>query len=559
MNTKSVLLGICIILLISSSAVAFSENVDAFGGERDNDIPRDATSGSLGDNIRWSYDSETRELVVSGYGEMRNIAGSFFKDWLKSNSVSVLKFMGSDITISTSSFSRFKCDEIIIGEGVVKIERYAFSNTNVKKVTLPSTLKDIGDYAFKSSSIEELIANGVYSSGNDAFYGCKKLKQISFGPEIKHITSSFSDCDAIESITFSTDIESIYWKKNSVSYYPFGDLSEYKNLRSIVIHGFEVPELMLNPSVVSLELWSTNTFKIGLGDSKLDKLWLRDLPKLSELDFGSIDPSTMDLFRLDGIDNVNKISINGDNKYATVVDDVLYSKDMSSVYYYPGGLKNVEYVIPETVTKVCNITNHHLKNIVFHDNLECCGFIIGDSLLCLNIPKGIVEGIYSSHATYDSLKVVMMPTQYHYDESDNDHTIIKYYSKYIDNAYATVDSEGKVHINVENTSGNDYPFRIGVKYNEDNILQKSKESAVLPSDYTYYPKVYLSIESEEVEESNEWNSSSSSESAQTHVLIVGIISLVLILAGIFFWRPLLFLGILGVLFTGLMWFGVLIS
>ena len=557
MNLRTALFGICTIVLLTTTIALISDDTCAAK------ISNSDTSGSLGDNIRWTYDSDSQEMVVSGYGSMYLTTG-FFEEWTRDNTVNTLRFVGNGLEIGDRSFVNFRCNEIIIGEGVKSIGRQAFYNTSAKTITLPASLESkvsVGKMAFAYADVETLYINGYYGIGDSEFKGCKDLKTIIFGPGVKLIDSiPFSDCSSITSITIPSSIEGIYWHKSGISCYPFADLSSYNELNSINISGYNIPELALPSNVEYVNISNTNTTKISFGDAHLKSLYLRDQPSLSELDFGVIDPLSMgESFKLTGLPNVTTISASASNPYVVAMDNVLYSKDLKTLYYYPSGLTADTLTIPEGVTTVYDIANDHLKNIVFPNSMKECGLITGNSILCLNIPKNITEGIYSTSATYNSLKVVMMPTQFHYNGVENDHTIIKYYSKYIERAYATVDTDGKVSISVDTVSGANYPFRIGIQYNESDILQSSFGTAELPADYIYYPKLYLSIESNEIEESNEWVPQDPADKSMSHVIIVGIISVALIIIGAIFWKPLSTLGVLGLILTGIMWIGTLLG
>ena len=88
--------------------------------------------GSWKKNIRWSYDTGKKELVVWGQGEMAEIEntdeGEDAPDW------------------------RFFFDEarrVRIKEGITKISGYTFSDfRSMTSLELPDTLREIGHAAF---------------------------------------------------------------------------------------------------------------------------------------------------------------------------------------------------------------------------------------------------------------------------------------------------------------------------------------------------------------------------------------------------------------------------
>ena len=71
-------------------------------------------------------------------------------------------------------------NSIIIPEGVTKLDFKAFENSDVKNVTLPSTLKIIGGQAFNCCfDLTEInLPYGLEVIGGHAFANCQSLKYI---------------------------------------------------------------------------------------------------------------------------------------------------------------------------------------------------------------------------------------------------------------------------------------------------------------------------------------------------------------------------------------------
>ena len=84
-------------------------------------------SGSCGESVNWSLDTETGLLEITGSGEMEDYE-DYDDPWYSHRS------------------SINKCT---IGNGVTSIGKYAFSRCNeLTSITIPNSVTSIGDYAF---------------------------------------------------------------------------------------------------------------------------------------------------------------------------------------------------------------------------------------------------------------------------------------------------------------------------------------------------------------------------------------------------------------------------
>lgn len=117
-----------------------------------------ATSGSCGDNVTWSIDSN-RVLTISGNGPMDDYSFWAFTPWFGQ-------------TIS----------QVVIENGVTSIGDNAFyQQTYLTKVKMAKSVTSIGEGAFsacQSLTSVEMSAN-VTIIGNDAFSNCSSLESIS--------------------------------------------------------------------------------------------------------------------------------------------------------------------------------------------------------------------------------------------------------------------------------------------------------------------------------------------------------------------------------------------
>lgn len=138
-----------------------------------------------GDNVAFTYEEETRTLVFSGSGEMKNYIDE------KGN-----------FTIQPWSSLLTTAEAVVVENGITTIGNGAFAIlvdesfnfTSINSVSLPDTLNTIGNYAFSFSGITEIvIPDGTTVIGDFAFGGCEKLKSITIPASIKSLGEELFD------------------------------------------------------------------------------------------------------------------------------------------------------------------------------------------------------------------------------------------------------------------------------------------------------------------------------------------------------------------------------
>lgn len=130
-------------------------------------------------------------------------------------------------------------EKLELPEGIEVIEREAFEDcTNLKKVFLPSTLKEIRYKAFfKCQSLEEItIPEGVEEISVEAFVCCYKLRKIVLSNTLKEIESgTFRSCFSLKEITIPDSVKKI----GSSTFYNCQSLEEITIPEGVEKIGFE--------------------------------------------------------------------------------------------------------------------------------------------------------------------------------------------------------------------------------------------------------------------------------------------------------------------------------
>ena len=181
--------------------------------------PSNKQTGSCGDNVTYSLDTETGVLTISGTGKMKDYSGEDSPFYQNSNIKSV-----------------------IIENGVTSIGNLAFSSCNsLIEVSLPSSIISLGVSAF--SGCENLMSISIPANVADiqsiAFAGCKKLTSI-------EVDSNNENYSSINGVLFDKNITELvcypagkndasYTVPNTVKSFAYGSFYDCKNLTSVII------------------------------------------------------------------------------------------------------------------------------------------------------------------------------------------------------------------------------------------------------------------------------------------------------------------------------------
>ena len=174
-----------------------------------------AVSGTCGDNLIWSLDTQTGLLEISGTGAMY--------DYDSFGNLSPWCEYISDIK------------SVIIGEGVTTIGVGAFIECwNLTNISIANTVTSIGVSAFENCQnlIEINIPTNLKSIGSEAFNWCRSIEAITIPKSVTNIGEfAFIGCSSLTSITvdeensiYSSDSFGVLFDKNKTKLiqYPTG-------------------------------------------------------------------------------------------------------------------------------------------------------------------------------------------------------------------------------------------------------------------------------------------------------------------------------------------------
>ena len=239
--------------------------------------------------------------------------GSYFASNLKS-----VKFGGGLKTIADYAFYENRALNTVnfTGVALTSIGDGSFYNTAITELDLSGADASIGTYAFYScNSLETVKLSGVKTIGQNAFYNCRKLTSVELSENLTTIESdAFQSCVALKNI----DIPNKVTKLNGNT---FGNCISLKNV------------------------------SIGSGCTSISSS--------AFLNSNAIE----------------KITVAEDNKNYTVVDGVLYNKDMTTLVLYPKN-RSGEFTVPDTVTTIAVYAfdeSPNLTKVIIGKNVKTIG------------------------------------------------------------------------------------------------------------------------------------------------------------------------------------------
>ena len=147
------------------------------------------SDSDCGDNLIWSYSNQTLSIRTKsplvGSGRMNNYTATRHAPWYDyRESIKRISFSGRITHIGNYAFAETAITSISIPSKTATIGSYAFYKCgSLKGVSLPNSITEIGAYAFSESSITiSQIPYGTISIGQYAFRNCSSLTKV-FVPE----------------------------------------------------------------------------------------------------------------------------------------------------------------------------------------------------------------------------------------------------------------------------------------------------------------------------------------------------------------------------------------
>ncbi|MBN2877592.1 MAG: leucine-rich repeat protein [Bacilli bacterium] len=224
----------------------------------------------------------------------------------------------------------------------------------------------IGSDAFRDSDLVEVfIPNSVSTIGSGAFQGTANLYRVAFYGDFYGIVRdriSEAQYDVIieefseQCIIASGSIESGSWTFESGC--PIMEVTEVQ--RITVLDMVKVSYVVIMDNEKYPVIPGPSIYENVFADSLLHRIEFSE--RLQYLEGTAF---------IDAL-NLTEVVFPLENDYYTVVDGVVYSKDMTKLHLYPAGLTANEYILPETIQYIAPYAfyyNEHLERIVLPESL----------------------------------------------------------------------------------------------------------------------------------------------------------------------------------------------
>ena len=175
-------------------------------------------TGACGNNVFWTLDTYSGELIISGSGSMNSYSAdsmpswSTYQNYIKTVTVSDgVTSVGDYAFYNITGYKYQKLTTVNLSEGVEIIGDYAFRGCKALATVIGTGVEQIGEYAFRScEKLSALNLVSVVTVGNGAFSLCTGLTSLPIPPSVTTIGSSaFSGCSGLTSLVLPSNVTAL--------------------------------------------------------------------------------------------------------------------------------------------------------------------------------------------------------------------------------------------------------------------------------------------------------------------------------------------------------------
>lgn len=270
--------------------------------------------GKQGDNVVWSFDTETGVLTIEGEGEMADYS-SLWGDNIKDDIKKVIICNGVTSVSGEAFYDCFNLSEIELPESLEVIGNQAFSYCmSLKSINIPANVKEITFETFGlCASLEKITVdqdNQYYSSDeNGVLFNKDKTTLVKY-PSGKKVTEykvpdnvkiigegAFAYCPYIKNVQFGNNLE-------TVRFFAFAECCRLQNLS--FPNSLKCMELG-----AMIYCWSLKNVVLPESIKNLDVTVVEGCPALESLNIKSMDTQFEDVESTTSVLCRDSIAIDG--------------------------------------------------------------------------------------------------------------------------------------------------------------------------------------------------------------------------------------------------------
>lgn len=211
---KAIVLALMVFVCLSP-LIFDSDDSDGANPYDPNNPHRPPTSGTAGDNVRWSYGGSTVAFTVTdpdSEGIMSDFSVSSIPTWVTYYASCTTYRFGEGIThIGAYSLSGTSATVIELPSTLKSIGDFAFMRTGITSIDLPDGLESIGQSAFQRTALTSVVLpDSVISAGANAFAFCVSMTEAKIGSGLVDIPQGmFSNTTSLSVLTLGENVQSI--------------------------------------------------------------------------------------------------------------------------------------------------------------------------------------------------------------------------------------------------------------------------------------------------------------------------------------------------------------
>lgn len=270
---------------------------------------------------------------------------------------------------------------------VTMVVRYAFANNNfLEQLNMGKNVKYVGTKAFSECSRLKNITWKCMAQTIPAgcFEKCHSLKNIKLGDNVKNIkTGAFKQCSSLNRIYIPrgvSEIEDYAFSGAGKEFFVVGNNIDYssnkgvlftKDMSGLVAYpgtkqgGYILPDTVddicagaFSNSVGLTEItFGKNIYAVDMG-------WFDKCANLKRINMPPELQSVDSYVEYSGLESLEKVTLSESNKYFSIYDDTLYSKDYKTLYVMPFGKSSLELAPQVESIVYLDMINDRYKNVL---------------------------------------------------------------------------------------------------------------------------------------------------------------------------------------------------